>query len=139
MVFPSTSSAQSLSVMESKRYSLTFEYRPSYLHARLKVDVITLEIAVAYINELISELRSSGAKKVVFERQTPAVLSRKDYATIVTIFTTLLPKDVSFAVVDRSPQPATVREVILAETENRHPHICAFESVEEAENWLMTK
>lgn len=123
--------------MESKRYNLTFEYQPEYLHAQIEVDVITLEIGIAYINELITELRRSEAKKVVWVRQTPAIIAPKDYAILVNIFTTLLPKDVRFAVVDRSPQPQKVRDVILRETGTLHEHINAFETIEEAKKWLL--
>ena len=125
--------------MSSIKYSLTFEYRPEYLHAELEADIINLDIAIAYINELISELRSSAAKRVLFQRKTPTVLARTDYSMIVNIIANQLPKDVSFAVVDRSPTPYLVQNVIRDQREGDHPNINAFDSVYEAEAWLIAQ
>ena len=125
--------------MGQKHYTLTFEYRPEYLYARVGVDVITLEIGVAYINELISELRRSGVKKVLFLRETPAVLSKKDYTVLVNVFTNMLPDDVRFAVVDHSPQPRLISDVIRSETESRRRLIRPFDSIEDAEQWLLDR
>ena len=123
--------------MTSHRYSLTFEYRPEYLHAELEAELINLDIAISYINELIAELRNSAAKRVLFQRKTPTVLARSDYSMIVNIIANQLPKDVCFAVVDRSPTPYLVKNAIRDEREHDHPNINAFDSIEEAEAWLL--
>ena len=119
--------------MEKHSYSFTFEYRPGYLHGEVEVDQITLEIGVAYINELVTEVRKSGVDRVLFVRRTTCVLPRKDYAMLVNVFLNILPEDVRFAVVDRSPQPEMVKDVIAAETRIRHGTIRAFESIESQE------
>jgi hypothetical protein len=123
--------------MESKRYILTFEYRPEYLHAAVDVDLITLEIGLAYINELFTELRRSEATKVLFVRRTPAVISRGDYATLVNIAMNLLPAEVRLAVVDQSPQQKLIHEVIRNESKRRQANLLPFDSIKEAEKWLL--
>ena len=123
--------------MTSTRYSLTFEYRPEYLLAQLEAEQINLNIAIAYINELIAELRKTSAKRVLFRRETPTVIARGDYSLIVNIIANQLPQDVSFAVVDRSPSPYMVKDVIRSEREHDRPNINAFDTLEEAEAWLL--
>ena len=123
--------------MTSNRYSLTFEYRPDYLRANLCAELIDFEIAIAYINELIEELRRSAAKRVLFRRETPTVLARGDYSLIVNMIANQLPNDVCFAVVDRSPAPYLVNDVIRDKRAHDRPNINAFDSVEEAEAWLL--
>jgi hypothetical protein len=124
--------------MEQKLYTFTFEYRPEYLHAEVDVGEITFAIGIAYINELVSEVRKSGVDKVLFVRHTTSVLSRKDYTMLVNVFLNILPADVRFAVVDQSPQPELISDVITSETIIRKGSIRAFGTVEEAERWLLS-
>ena len=123
--------------LEVKRYSFTFEYRPSYLYANLNVDAVTLETAMAYVYEMVNELRRSEVKKLLCVRNTTDVLPRKDYELLFKLCVSRLPGDVKFALVDRSSQSEIIRTGIDKEQTNGHPLIGGFKSIGEAESWLL--
>lgn len=123
--------------MQIKPYDLTIEARPRYFYACVQADLISLEIAVQYINELMARLRATDYDRVLFVRETPSMVSRTHYAIVASVIANMLPKDVKFAVVDRSPSHAVIKRAIIQEREDKHRNINAFDSFEEAEDWLL--
>ena len=63
--------------------------------------------------------------------------TRLQYAMIASVIVNMLPGDVQFALVDRSPSHAVVKECILDERKRKHRNISAFDTFEEAEAWLL--
>lgn len=116
---------------------MIFEEREEYLYARLEADLIDLDTAIKYINELVTHLRETEHSKVLFVRETPFMVTEVAYTIVVGMLITLLPRDKMFAVVDQSPSHRIVKKVIHEE-HHRHPSIDAFDSIEAAEEWLLT-
>lgn len=123
--------------MSAKSYELTFEDRGAYTYACVQAEVINLTIAVQYINEMISHLRQVGAKKLLFVRETPMMMSSREYSIIGSFIINVLPRDVRVALVDRSPSHRIVVEFINAEAKEKSRDLRAFEIFEEAEAWLL--
>lgn len=118
-------------------YELTIEDRPGYLYVCVQADFIDLRIAVSYINELMSHLCATRCTNVLFVRETPAMVSKAHYAIICSVIINMLPADVTFAMVDRSPAHLIVREQILLEAKQKNRNIRPFDSFDEAEEWLL--
>lgn len=123
--------------MPSQPYDLTIEGRPTYLYACLQAEFISLEIAVQYINELMAHLRTTGYDRVLFVRDTPSAMSKTHYAIVASVIANMLPQHIKFAVVDRSPSHAVIKGTLLQEREEKHRNINAFDSFDEAEEWLL--
>jgi len=124
--------------MASHPYTLLFEDHPGYLFARVNAHVVGLETAVTYINETVKRVRESGAKRVLFIRDTPAAISAREYAMIGSIMMNIIPADVRVAIVDRSPTTSLVIRTINTEAEQKGRDIRAFGDLEEAKVWLLT-
>lgn len=59
-------------------YSLTLEQRTGYLYARVTADVTTLRSAITYLSEIADRCAHSDCKRVLIERDVPAVPSTTD-------------------------------------------------------------
>jgi hypothetical protein len=125
--------------MPSDLYELTLEEREKYFYACVVAPYIDVHIAVAYLNELMEAVRKTRHKKVLFARETPMMQTRREYAMIASVIANMLPADVQFAVVDRSPSHPVIKQCILDERERKHRHINAFDTFEEAEAWLLAE
>lgn len=123
--------------MASELYNLIFEDRSAYLFACVQASVIGLDIAVQYINETMAHLRQCEASRLLFVRQTPAMVSVKQYAMVGSVIVNMIPKDVRVALVDHSPAHEIVVGVINTEAKQKSRDIRAFDDFAEAEAWLL--
>jgi hypothetical protein len=78
-------------------YNLTVEHRAAYLYACVEADVITLDIAVRYINETIAHLRGTEHLRMLFVRETPAMASKTQYSMIAAMIFNALPRQARVA------------------------------------------
>jgi len=123
--------------MAPKLYDLTFEDRPDYLYACVQADVISLDIAVQYINELMAHLRQTEATKLLFVRETPMMISARHYSIVGSFILNMLPIAVRVALVDHSPSHRIVVRFINTEAREKKRDVRAFELFDEAESWLL--
>ena len=121
--------------MDPEPYRLSFELRDNHILARLEAGLVNLGIAVAFINDLVGEVRRRGVRKVLLVRKLPEPLPPNDDELIANIIANLLPPDAVFAVVDEPPEPAGPDPVEIVKA--YRPNIVAFGSLDAAENWLL--
>jgi hypothetical protein len=62
----------------STPYTLHFENRGQYLYARITAEEIDRPSALEYLNEVADQLRASGLKRLMLERQIPVMLNDAD-------------------------------------------------------------
>lgn len=125
--------------MPSDLYELHIEEREAYLYACVTAPYMSLEIAVNYSNELMSHLRTTGQKKVLFVRETPEMASETHYKIAASLIANMLPAHITLAVVDRSASHKLVKQGILAERKAKNRNINAFDTFEDAESWLLNE
>ena len=123
--------------MSLKPYDLTFEDRAEYLYVCVQADIISLDIAIQYINEVMVHLKQTGATNVLLVRETPMMISATHYSIVGSMIINMLPKALRVALVDHSPAYRVVVGFVNAEAKEKDRDIRAFESFEEAEAWLL--
>ncbi|MFL6373024.1 MAG: hypothetical protein ACJ73D_00005 [Pyrinomonadaceae bacterium] len=126
-----------LSMASQNLYNLTVEDRAAYLYACVEAEVITLDIAVRYINETIGHLRKSEHSRMLFVRETPMMASKTQYSLIAAMIFNTLPSQARVALVDRSPAYPIVMECVNDLAAARQRDVQAFDSVDPAEAWLL--
>jgi outer membrane receptor for monomeric catechols len=123
--------------MSNETYEMTIEDREEYVYACVTAPMMSLQIGVDYSNQLMFHLRTTGHKKVLFIRETPEMASEAHYSVVASILANMLPAHITLAVVDRSHAHQFVKEAIRAEAETKAKNINAFDTFEEAEEWLL--
>ena len=118
-------------------YELTFEERPDYLYVCVRAQIIDLEVAILYIDEMMMHLSVLGWDRVLFVRDTPMMASDSHYAIVGNTILNMLPVDIKFAFVDKSPSRELVQKTAEAAAARRNLHLRTFDTVEEAEQWLI--
>src|SRR4051812_42667007 len=112
----------------SDLYELHIEERPEYLYVCVTAPYMTLQVAVDYSNELMSHLRSTGQKKVLFVRESPEMGSEAHYKIVANLIMNMLPQHITLAVVDRSASHKLVRRTIVSDRETKSRNINAFDT-----------
>jgi hypothetical protein len=120
-----------------KHYSLKFEDRGRYLFAHIKAELVTLDIATSYWTEIAEHLMKFGHKKILVIEDVPEMISIAEVHQIVTGLSDLPIKDVTFAFVDLYAEHSSLNDFGILVSENRGISARAFETEEEAENWLL--
>ena len=124
--------------MTSDLYDLRFEDRSDYLYAHVKAELITLEIAVQYINRTVARLRESMHNRMLFVRETPMLTTESHYSIISSVILNILPVDARVALVDQSPAHDVVAKVINSEAAEKKRTVRAFAHLPEAVSWLLS-
>src|SRR4051794_33867599 len=93
-------------------YNLTVEDRAAYLYACVEAEVITLDIALRYINETVGHLRNTEHMRMLFVRETPMMASKTQYSLIAAMIFNTLPPQARVALVDRSPAYPVVLQCV---------------------------
>ena len=120
-----------------KHYSLTFEDRGRYLFAQIKAERATLDIATSYWTEIAEHLMKVGHKKILVIEDIPEMISIAEVHQLVTGLSDLPVKDVTLAFVDLYAEHSSLNDFGILVGENRGFSMRAFDTEEEAENWLL--
>lgn len=125
------------STEKRKEYSISFEDRETYLYASVAGAKETLSIAHAYWSEIAERAISSDIKKVLVFEDFPEVISIAEVHQLVSEFSELPITNIRLAFVDPHPQHKSLNEFAVLVGSNRGLTIEAFDTVEEAEKWLL--
>ena len=118
-------------------YKLTLEDRAAYLYACVQAEVITLDVAVRYINETVGHLRASRHSRLLVVRETPMMVTQAYYSMIAAMILNTLPKDTRTALIDRSPARLIVSKCWTDLAAERKMDVRAFDAIGPAEAWLL--
>ena len=124
-------------LMPPTPYVLTVDDRPAYLYFHVRAGFIDVEMAARYINEMMSVLRGSAHKCVLFVREIKGVMTTNHIPIVTSVIANLLPPDILFALVDTSPAFDEIRQCIDREAEQKKRKLCVFRTEDEAEAWLL--
>ena len=120
-----------------KQYSLEFEDRGRYLFARIKGERGTLEIALSYWTNIARHLMKSGHKNILVIEDIPEMISIAEVHQLVTGLSELPIKDVTLAFVDMYAEHSSLNNFGILVGENRGFSMAAFDTEEDAENWIL--
>ena len=126
-------------VQGSGSYQLVFESRPRYLYAHLRAEYIDLDVAISYVNELVGHLRSTEHTRLLLVRDTPTIISRRQYSIIGNMIINTLPAAVRFAMIDHSPSRPVVASVMIEEAKAKHREARVFQTFGDGEAWLLSE
>lgn len=117
-------------------YELTFYQRDGYLHALIRSDTMTAEMAVEYLAAVAAECRKSKNELLLLERDVPVMLNDIDLFNTTKYFLDLIgDRYVAFV----NPHLAIVKDMdfaILVGT-NRGANYQLFNNVPDAVEWLL--
>jgi hypothetical protein len=123
--------------MSPTPYVLTVEDRTTYLYFHVQAGFIDVEVATLYINEMMTLLRRSAHKCVLFVREIQGVLSSNHIPIVTSVIANLLPSDTLFALVDGSGAFDEIRKCIDREAEQKKRKLCVFRTEDDAKAWLL--
>ena len=117
-------------------YTLTFEYRPEFLLARVHADSIDEQGIIAYLTEVAEKCIETGSDKVLVVRDIFATLGiANQYHTTTGFIEQMRHKKAAFV----NPYPFVDDELDFAITvaSNRGGNFQLFRDIESAEKWLL--
>ena len=121
--------------MTEKQYTLTFEERPGYLHARVEGEHDSYEISRNFWIEIAAECERRGTTKLLVEENIPEVVSFSEMYNIAADLPDLL-FGVSLAFVDPFADQAELNSFGELVAQNRGVRGRFFADVDSAEDWL---
>jgi hypothetical protein len=118
-------------------YELTFEQRDGYLSARVTCPAITLDLALAYMTRIAEKSVELGGDRVLIHRDIPVSLPDGAVFVVVERFVELIGNRTRSAVVNEYPANEPSLEFGALVAENRGAQLKVFESIRDAEEWLL--
>lgn len=128
-----------MNVENSKLYELEFEERRNYLYAYVSGDKDSVEICTKYWREIAAECQRTKYNKVLIVesiRETVSTTEMYEIASEIPNMMGLL--GVKIAFVDRYIGQRPVNEFGGLVATNRGTYAKLFDTVEEAEKWLLS-
>jgi hypothetical protein len=122
----------------SYSYTLSLEDHENYVFARVTPHVVGVETAVTYLNETLKLVREKGARKLLFFREAFVSMPAREYEMIGSIVVNVVPEDVRFALVDRSPLTSMVIDTVNTKAQEGGRDIRAFADIDAARIWLLS-
>ena len=121
-----------------KPYTLTFEQRPDYLHAKVDGEKDSYEISIAYWKEIAAECERRGSAKLLVEEDIVEVVSISEMYSIATELPGMF-YGIAIAFVDRYADQAELNSFGEMVAQNRGVRGRFFVTVGEAKAWLASQ
>ena len=121
--------------MTEKQYTLTFEERPGYLHARVEGEHDSYEISRAFWSDIAAECERRGTTKLLVEENIPEIVSYSEMYNIAADLPDLF-SGISIAFVDRYADHSEINSFGELVAQNRGVRGRIFADVASAEDWL---
>ena len=121
--------------MTEKQYTLTFEERPEYLHARVEGEHDSYEISHGFWTDIAAECERLGTTKLIVEENIPEIVSFSEMYNIAADLPDLF-FGVSVAFVDPYADQAELNSFGELVAQNRGVRGRFFADIASAEDWL---
>lgn len=120
-----------------KPYQITYRYEPDYLFASISGDIDSIEISIQYWQEVASECKKHGYRKVLVEEKLESTVSEEESYEFGKILADLFTEKVLVAFVDSKKEHYKINKVCEMIVQNRgfRGRIC--KTIEEAHKWLL--
>lgn len=123
--------------MGSGGFNLGFERREGYLYARVQADFMDLEAAKEYLREIVDRVEADGYDCLLLERDIPTMLGPGSLYFAVQAFIQYIGRR-RVALVNVYEPIKEPLDFAMLLAENAGGEFRLFDSVEEAENWLLS-
>lgn len=121
--------------MTEKQYTLAFEQRPDYLHARVEGEHDSYEISRSFWSDIAAECEKRDTTKLLVEENIPEIVSFSEMYNIASDLPDLF-LGVSVAFVDPYADQAELNSFGELVAQNRGVRGRFFADVASAEDWL---
>jgi len=124
---------------DSEDYKLTIEPREGYLYTRIDADWVSLAMIVATFNEIFAALHAGDYRALLFVRNCPLLSTPENRRLVSALVRNMVPEGAKIAVVDTYPHNSAAEKAAASEaTRAAGLDLMTFDSIEEAEGWLLT-
>lgn len=123
----------------SELYELSFEHRPQYLYARVTGEKDSYEISRQYWQEIATECKKSGIKKVLIEEDIKENVSMSDMYRFASEIPQLGFFGIRVAFVDLQQEQQQLNQFGETVATNRGLFSRVFNNTAEAEEWLLSE
>lgn len=120
-----------------KLYNIEFDYRPSYLYVYVWGEKDSLEISRQYWREIAAECKKNRCSKLLIVEDIKEIVSLTAMYQIASEIPQLDFSGVRIAFVDRYIEQQTLNQFGEIVATNRGIYGKIFDSVEQAEHWLL--
>ena len=128
-----------MNVEVSKLYNLKFEERTDYLYAYVSGDKASLELSKQYWRKIAEECRRTKCNKVLIVEDIKENVSTTEMYEFASELPTMGFVGIKIAFVDQYIEQRELNELGELVATNRGGHGKIFNTVEEAEQWLLSK
>ena len=120
----------------NERYELVFEERPSYLVAHVNASTIDEQIAMAYLGEIANKCDEIECERLLFIREIPEMLPDGALFFVSADFQKMI-NGIKTAFVNPFAKNTDSFDFAITVAENRGANYHLFDSIPEAEKWLL--
>lgn len=120
------------------KYHVTFEERSGYLYAHISGKKASFAIARKYWTDIAERAISSEVKKLLVVEDIPEAITISEVHRLVTELSELPVKDIRVAFVDQFAQHKSLNDFGILVAGNRGLSLRGFDSIEAAEEWLLS-
>ncbi len=128
-----------MNVGVSKLYNLKFEERTDYLYAYVSGDKASLELSKQYWRKIAEECRRTKCNKVLIVEDIKENISTTEMYEFASELPTMGFVGIKIAFVDQYIEQRELNELGELVATNRGGYGKIFNTVEEAEKWLLSK
>ncbi len=126
-------------VEAAKPYKITFEYLPTYLHARVEGERYNYEILMQYFTEIVEECKEKKFNKVLVEEDISETTSMLDIFRTASELGQIGFTRITLAFVDHHSRQSELNKFGLLVAVNRGLDVQIFDTVKDAGKWLAEK
>ncbi len=124
---------------DSKLYNLEFEERTDYLYAYVSGDKDNIEISTQYWREIADECRRTKCRKLLIVEDLKEMGSTSETYQLASEIPNMGFFGIQIAFVDQHIEQRPLNEFGELVATNRGIYVKIFNSIEEAEKWLLSK
>ncbi len=127
-----------MNVKDSKLYNLEFEERAEYLYARVSGDKDNVEISKQYWREIAEECQRTKCGKLMIVEDLKEMGTTMDTYQFASEIPNMGFSGIQIAFVDQHIEQLPLNEFGELVATNRGVYVKIFNSIEEAEKWLLS-
>ncbi len=120
----------------NKRYELTLEEHPHYLHAHIKAPSIDEPLAIEYLTEIAAICTETGCERLLFVREIPEMLDDGTLFFVTAEFNRMI-RGVRTAFVNPFATNQNAFDFAMTVGANRGADYAVFGNTDEALVWLL--
>jgi len=124
---------------DSKLYNLEFDEKPDYLYAYVSSDKVSLDVSRQYWREIADQCQQTKCRKVLIVEDIKESVSTTETYQMASEIPGMDFSGIKIAFVDQYIEQHAVNEFGALVSTNRGLNIKLFNTVEEAEKWLLSK